>query len=409
MKLAFLVLMGLPLLSLPLFVVAQESLDPRLRDDVARALVQIQIDEQTSITGIVVSSAGFIFTFEDEVLEGEEFDVAVFTGIDSPPSVAYRANTIFASEDVNFALLQITGDARGQQVFSDELELDHIFRWSRQSITTRGEQVYTFAYGEQGELSIETGEVIGSIDDGIRGESLVDSNFYYQTNRGGAVVNENGAVIGLITGNQDADAGNVNFTRVLSLQAICETHASICDSLLSTTPALSRSTRRAVVCLADGIALEMRDDASINGTSVQRVQLGDHVVILDEPSVRADGYSWVQVQMVDGNTGWLPDIFNRSRTLLNYRSDTQIEQRYPIQAGYGAMICAAYPHEDLTLRSTPEGNIIKRLRSGLTVEIVSGPLTRSSGSWWQVIDTEGTPGWIAQADGETRSLLGMPE
>jgi len=409
MKHAFSVVMVLLIFSPALAAIAQDSLNPQLRDDVARALVQVQIDESTSITGIVVSSAGFIFTLMDAAPEGETFNIATFTGIDSPPRMMYQANMVFASEDLNFAILQINSDERGQPVFSEELELAHIFRWSPQSITTRGEPIYTFAYGERGEMSVERGEIIGTFTDAAPGETLVDSNFYDEANRGGAVVNEDGAVIGLITGNQDADGGNVNFTRVLSLQAICQTHASICDNLLSSVPPLSRSTQRAIVCLADTVTLDMRSNASINASAVRRVRLGEHVVILDEPSVTADDYSWVRIQTVDGNTGWLPDIFNKSRTLLSYRSDEQIEQQHSITAGYRAMICVVYPHEDLTLRSTPEGTILKRLRSGLTVEIVSGPLTRSSGPWWQVIDSEGTPGWIAASDGETRFLIGLPE
>lgn len=398
---------------------AQNSLGRADREDVARAVVSLRLVTDTgsfTASGFVVSPSGFIFTINDFVNrpEVEAIYVSTFSGFNSPPVETYQASIVFTSDELDLAVLQIDSDARGEPLFSDELRLDYIFNWGLEWETTIGEAVFTFAYQETGELSVDSGSVVARRSTSepetvSETEDFIDITFFGPGNRGGAVVNLDGEVVGIVTDIEpNPIGGTANLTRFIPLYVLCGIHEAICNNLFVSTPPSTRSSIQAVICLPQGTPLDLREEPSVNSRSLERVRLGDHVSVLENPSVTADGVSWVQLQTRNGNRGWLPDIFNQSRTILTYESEILGEQRHSIEVGGQAMVCATFPHEDMPQWSRPNGSIDRRLRSGAIVDIISGPVERPNGEWWQVIDIQGNSGWMVDSEDGTRSLIGLP-
>ena len=396
---------------------AQSGLERADREDVARAIVSLRLVTDAdcdafTASGFVVSPSGFIFTIKDFVdcPDVETIYVSTFSSFDAPPIEAYQASIIFISDELDLAVLQIDSDVRGESLFSDELHLDYIFNWDLVSETIIGESVYTFAYQETGELSIDSGSVVAQRSTyESETEDFIDITFFGSGNRGGAVVNSDGEVTGLVTDIEPNPIGGIaNLTRFIPLYILCSVHAGICNNLFVSTPPSNRSSTQAVICLPQGTPLDLREEPSVNSQSLERVRLGDHVAVLENLSVTADGVSWIQLQTNNGNRGWLPDIFNQSRTILTYESEFLGEQSHSIEVGGQALVCTTFPHADMPLWSRPNGTIDRRLRSGALVDIISGPVERPNGEWWQVINAQGDSGWMVDSEDGTRSLIGLP-
>lgn len=407
--------------------VAQETLELNNQQAIARAMVLIEIDKGNTTTfasGMIVSSAGFIFTPYEVVASPagaiDTIHISTFSGFDSAPIQAYQASLVFEDEMLNLAVLQIDRDLNGSPIFSDALRLDYIYTWGRDLETVVGDRVFTFAYQQvEGETDLTTGSgtvVVRSSSstpsDRSEVEDYLDSTYVGDSNRGGAVVNANGEVVGFVAGLEQNTSGSsdstANLTRFVPLYVICSVHQRLCDGLFETTPPLTQATLQAAVCLRRDITLDLRAEPSTNSRSLERVGLGDQVSIINTPSVSGEDFSWVLVQTASGNRGWLPDVFNQSRTILSYSSEIQSAENYTVQIGGRALICATYPHEEMDLWSRPNGQVDGQLRSGVIVTIIGGPVVRENGDWWQVIDTNGVSGWMVDSEDGSRSLIGLP-
>ena len=51
-------------------------------------------------------------------------------------------------------------------------------------------------------------------------------------------------------------------------------------------------------------AVNVRDDATLSGTTLATLVTGDTMTVLDG-AVSADGYTWFEVEVADGTTGWV--------------------------------------------------------------------------------------------------------
>lgn len=71
----------------------------------------------------------------------------------------------------------------------------------------------------------------------------------------------------------------------------------------------------AVINTTGGDRLNMRDAAGLTGNIVARVENGTRVVVLDGPVVQ-DGFTWWEVRLPTGDTGWVVERADGVQTLL---------------------------------------------------------------------------------------------
>ena len=188
----------------------QETLTGEEINEVASKVVYIEsLDRRgrpfASGSGTMVTSTGLIFTNHHVVEGGSDFMIGLLQDMRELPVQSYFASLVFASDDIDFAILQIDRDANGRSLDAEDLDLPHL-EVNTEDVSY-GEQIYILGFPDIGDgyLVLTQGNIT-TIENGQIGRGGARLPIWYRTdaemssgNSGGMVVNGRGEYVGIPT------------------------------------------------------------------------------------------------------------------------------------------------------------------------------------------------------------------
>ena len=127
---------------------ASEDVD-RIGQAVVRVVVLQGGEEVSSGSGTVVEAGGRIYTNRHVIDGGEDYAIEVLEDPNELPVLRYRARLVGFSTEVDFAVLQIDRDDRGEKIAADRIDLP--FLSSTADEARRGDGIFVFDYPDLGE------------------------------------------------------------------------------------------------------------------------------------------------------------------------------------------------------------------------------------------------------------------
>ena len=215
---------------------AQTDLSPEDIDRIGRAVVRVVVlqngEPVSSGSGTVVEAAGVIYTNRHVIEGGEDYAIEVLEDANELPVDRYRARLVGFATEVDFAVLQIDRDERGEEIPADRLDLP--FLSSTADEARRGDGVFVFGYPDLGEgyLTFTEGTVT-TIHNGAVSDRRVP--VWYQTdaqvasgNSGGLAVNARGEMVGIPTQVRTEERTGGRLGGILAVNAV---NAALNDQL----------------------------------------------------------------------------------------------------------------------------------------------------------------------------------
>lgn len=149
--------------------------------------------------------------------------------------------------------------------------------------------------------------------------------------------------------------------------------------------------------------LNLRGAPSTQAEISGRFAPGAVVNVLGGPTA-ADGYVWWQVDDGYGLAGWVAGGNDETLWLDGEVGDPRPVNR-PVRLGDIVTVSVA-PGRVLTIRFEPgkAGTVNRRIRSGILLDVVQGPVIIDGLRWWRLRHENGWEGWAAEGDSETRWL-----
>ena len=207
---------------------AQTRLASEDVDRIGRAVVRVVVlqggEEVSSGSGTVVEAGGRIYTNRHVIDGGEDYAIEVLEDPNELPVLRYRARLVGFSTEVDFAVLQIDRDDRGEKIAADRIDLP--FLSSTADEARRGDGIFVFGYPDLGEgyLTYTEGTVTT-----IRNGAVSDRRVpvWFQTdaqvapgNSGGLAVNARGEMVGIPTQVRTEEQTGGRLGGILALNAV---------------------------------------------------------------------------------------------------------------------------------------------------------------------------------------------
>lgn len=175
-------------------------------------------------------------------------------------------------------------------------------------------------------------------------------------------------------------------------------------ALTPTLPASAGLTpgQPARVVAVDG--LNMRDQASTNGTLLLRLPPNQKVTVVEGP-IDADGFRWWKVDDGQGNVGWVAERDGETEWLSPRLGAPQPVDRAP-RVGDRVKVTME-SGGPLSVRITPgtDAEVVTRVNVGDEFSVTGGPQESGGYTWFQVRSDDGTiEGWAAAGDDTERWL-----
>ncbi len=224
---------------LPLATQAQEVSRGSI-EEIASSVVLIEtirgVRVISSGTGTIISPEGRIYTNQHVIEGGDDFAIYMLDGdLGEQPSLRYYASLMYVSDNMDFAVLQIDRDDRGNRVDATQEALPFLPPAHSEEVAF-GERIRIFGYPgiSDGYITITSGEIVGVQNGTIDGQRVP---VWYRTdaeisggNSGGLAVNEAGEFIGLPTWvvTEDRTAGRLG--GILPIGAVQLTLTNIPDT-----------------------------------------------------------------------------------------------------------------------------------------------------------------------------------
>jgi predicted fused transcriptional regulator/phosphomethylpyrimidine kinase len=210
-------------------VFAQSSLSRDQIGSIATSVVQIlALDKNgepfATGSGTIVDSTGIIYTNQHVVEGASDFAILMTDDMREVPALRYYASLVGASQDLDFAVLQIDRDDSGRTINEKNLNLPTV-PFSKSDVS-HGDRVYIFGFPTigQGYLVLTQG-TITTIENGTINNARLP--VWYQTdaeispgNSGGLVVNDAGEFIGIPTAVQSEERTLGRLGGILPMTAI---------------------------------------------------------------------------------------------------------------------------------------------------------------------------------------------
>lgn len=134
------------------------------------------------------------------------------------------------------------------------------------------------------------------------------------------------------------------------------------------------------VVAVDTDALNLRDDASLDGEVLDVLSTGETMVVIGEP-VEGDEYTWYEVEVSAELTGFVAGDF------------LAVVEDLDLVAGDSAVVAT----DVLNVRSEAnlDAEIVATLVTDDEVTILDGPVDADGYSWFEVSDGDASLGWVA--------------
>lgn len=154
-------------------------------------------------TGTIVSPTGLIYTNNHVIEDGQIFLISLLEDVQELPVYQYEAALVYASETLDFAVLQIMWDVDGNPINPDNLNLPYLVP-SLDPVEI-GTEVHIFGYPSiaDGYLTVTAGQIV-AVQNGTVAEQRIP--VLYRTdseisggNSGGLAITTDGRYIGLPT------------------------------------------------------------------------------------------------------------------------------------------------------------------------------------------------------------------
>lgn len=141
------------LLGFAVTALAQDTLTREEIDRVSRSVVQIitlvRGEPYSTGSGTIIDPAGYIITNNHVIEGGDDFAIMMVADRREPPELRYFASVIGASENPDFALLQIDRDADGRSIDPNTLNMPFIPFAS--TPVDLGDEIHVFGFPGIGE------------------------------------------------------------------------------------------------------------------------------------------------------------------------------------------------------------------------------------------------------------------
>lgn len=172
----------------------------------------------------------------------------------------------------------------------------------------------------------------------------------------------------------------------------------------------------AIVYTQDGETLRVRTGAGTDYEVLVELDAGTIVSLIDGPD-GADGYTWWEIGLPSGETGWTVESIPSIQTL---RSPGAIEGPYfslvgaPRQTNTATdlainMIASVNTENGETLNMRAGAgtsyDVVMELENTWLVHILGGPVAADDLTWWEIELQDGTRGWVVERIGELQTLL----
>jgi hypothetical protein len=175
---------------------------------------------------------------------------------------------------------------------------------------------------------------------------------------------------------------------------------------------------QATVRTTEGDTLRVRSGPGTSFIVTRSVEPGTVVTLIDGPTSTA-GFTWWNIRLPDGSTGWVVDFADGEQTLIPVGDDTPVAEATPsvaptetpgadpslasqLRVGDNALITT----NSLRLRSIAGlgGAVIREMGRNTYVRVIGGPTPIDNFNWWQIRLLDGTTGWAAEIVGTERVI-----
>jgi hypothetical protein len=184
------------------------------------------------------------------------------------------------------------------------------------------------------------------------------------------------------------------------------------------TAATLRIGGTATVRTTEGDTLRVRSGPGTSFIVTRQIDPGTVVTLIDGPT-SAGGFTWWNIRMPDGGTGWVVEFADGEQTLIPTDGDTPVVVATPgvtptatlgadpsvdsqLRVGDNALITT----NSLRLRSIAGlgGAVIREMGRNTYVRVIGGPTPIDNFNWWQLRMLDGTTGWAAEIVGTERVI-----
>jgi hypothetical protein len=175
---------------------------------------------------------------------------------------------------------------------------------------------------------------------------------------------------------------------------------------------------QATVRTTEGDTLRVRSGPGTSFIVTRSVEPGTVVTLLDGPTSAA-GFTWWNIRLPDGATGWVVEFADGEQTLIPVGGDTPVVEATPavaptatlgadpslasqLRVGDNALITT----NSLRLRNVAGlgGAVVREMGRNTYVRVISGPTSIDNFNWWQLRLLDGTTGWAAEIVGTERVI-----
>ncbi len=193
---------------------------------------------------------------------------------------------------------------------------------------------------------------------------------------------------------------------------------ALVDSESGGTGPTLRVGGQATVRTTEGDTLRVRSGPGTSFIVTRSVEPGTVVTLLDGPTSAA-GFTWWNVRLPDGATGWVVEFADGEQTLIPVGGDTPVAEATPavvptatpgadpslasqLRVGDNALITT----NSLRLRSIAGlgGAVVREMGRNTYVRVIAGPTPIDNFNWWQLRLLDGTTGWAAEIVGTERVI-----
>ncbi|WP_175990912.1 SH3 domain-containing protein [Bacillus sp. Marseille-Q1617] len=147
---------------------------------------------------------------------------------------------------------------------------------------------------------------------------------------------------------------------------------------ISSTPAAAPSSSSEFTGMITVNSLNVRSEASLNGSIIGKVNKGEKYPILN------DRNNWVQIKLSSGKSGWIAGWFVQKTVAEEQKKSSSASQ------SAGEKVTILHNGTNIRRSADVQSGVVKRANSGETF-----PVTDKTGDWYEIKMEDGTTAYVA--------------